>query len=185
MIQFADYLPVEHLDKNYALVLYLLNERVENINMDRLIEKKIYMLYFNLFQTSLVESLSIVKLEVWLNYLFSLFESKKSSALEYSNDIFEKLIKKCVRRMLINDSLDNMQKFVEKVRNFTFFRIFYFNLYFNNFESKLFERIPLNSDNLNYQSVAHLTLIQILEKLSKVKFYFKKINLNFLKLYIF
>ena len=102
----------------------LLNERVENINMDRLIEKKIYMLYFNLFQTSLVESLSIVKLEVWLNYLFSLFESKKSSALEYSNDIFEKLIKKCVRRMLINDSLDNMQKFVEKVRNFTFFRIF-------------------------------------------------------------
>jgi len=76
--------------------------------------------------------------------------------------------------MLINDSLDNMQKFVEKVRNFTFFRIFYFNLYFNNFESKLFERIPLNSDNLNYQSVAHLTLIQILEKLSKVKFYFNK-----------
>jgi len=64
LIQFADYLPVEHLDKNYALVLYLLNERVENINMDRLIEKKIYMLYFNLFQTSLVESLSIVKLEV-------------------------------------------------------------------------------------------------------------------------
>ena len=109
-------MPVEYLDKTYALVLYLLNERVENIDVDRMIEKKIYILYFNLFQTDLMESLSIAKLEVWLNYLFSLFESKKSSALEYSNDIFEKLIKKCVRRMLINESLDNLHKFVEKVK---------------------------------------------------------------------
>jgi hypothetical protein len=94
----------------------LLNERVDNVNVDSLSEKKLFNIYFNLFKTNLTESIPIEKLETWLNYLFSLFETKETNILELSNEIFEKLIKKSVRQMLIHDSLNCLQTFVNKVR---------------------------------------------------------------------
>lgn len=103
------------MDTKYALIIYLLNERVDNTNIECQHEKKIFQIYFNLFETSLVESLPIVKLELWLNYLFGLFEAKDSHLMSYSTEIFEKLIKKCVKQMLVNHSLESLQQFTNKV----------------------------------------------------------------------
>ena len=111
----TEFLPTEYLDTKYALIAYLLNERVDNFNIDNIVQKKLFNVYFNIFQTKLIESLPIGKLEIWLNYLFSLFETKETSLLSYSNEIFEKLIKKCVRQMLIDESLDYLQTFVNNV----------------------------------------------------------------------
>ena len=93
----------------------MLNERVDNVNVDKLSEKKLFNIYFNLFKTNLTESIPIEKLETWLNYLFSLFETKETKNLELTNEKFEKLIKKSVRQMLIHDSLNCLQTFVNKV----------------------------------------------------------------------
>lgn len=103
------------MDTKYAFIIYLLNERVDNTNIDKQSEKKLFQIYFNLFQTNLVQSLPIAKLEIWLNYLFGLFEDKESHLMSYSTEIFEKLISKCVKQMLVNRSLESLQHFTDKV----------------------------------------------------------------------
>ena len=146
-------MPLEFLDTTPALVCYFLNEKVNDSTDENTI--KIFQVYFRLFAaTNLIESVPIQKIELWLTSLLKLFEASHDTLLTHSKEIFEKLIKKCVKQMLMAESYDCLNSFVDN----------------------LLEIIPSHIGNLKFLAVAHLTIIQILENISKVKisiyFYF-------------
>ena len=140
-------MPLEFLDTTPALVCYFLNEKVNDLVTND-ITIQVFQVYFRLFAaTNLIESVPIQKVELWLTSLLKLFESTShDTLLTHSKEIFEKLIKKCVKQMLMAESYDCLNSFVDN----------------------LLEIIPGQIGNLKFLAVAHLTIIQILENISKV-----------------
>ena len=143
VIELASYFPLEFFETKHALVFYFLNEKI--IAYTSVFEEKKINIYFRLFSSiALIEEIPILNIKNWIVDLLSLYETDTITKL--SNSIFEKLIKKCAKKLLMDDSLDCLTDFVDN----------------------LIEKLSGTKDNLNFVSFAHLTLIQVLENISKV-----------------
>ncbi len=141
--QLASYVPLEFIDTSQALVFYCLAEKMKNDQNQKI---KIYLRLFA-SSMSVLEIMPMKQIELWLNELLDDF---RTAELDLSNDIFDKLVKKCVKKLLIDD---------EKFSCLT------------SFVDVLVQKISTDNAvelNLNYVSFSHLTLIQILENTSKV-----------------
>lgn len=144
VIKLASYFPLEFLETKHALIFYFFNEKITADDSD-LEERKINV-YFRLFSSmALIEQIPIVKIKSWLVSLLGLYET--DSITKLSNSIFEKLIKKCAKKLLMDDSLECLTDFVDC----------------------LIEKLSTSMNNINFVSFAHLTLIQVLENISKVR----------------
>jgi hypothetical protein len=137
----ASYVSLEFIDTKQALVFYCLAEKMSNEKNQKTA------IYLKLFASSMsiLEAMPMKQIELWLNELLGDF---RTADLGLSNNIFDKLVKKCVKKLLIDD-----EKFS----------------CLSSFVNALVETLVAGDTNdLNYVSFAHLTLIQILENISKV-----------------
>ncbi|CAF0779004.1 unnamed protein product [Brachionus calyciflorus] len=139
-LKMADYVPLEFLNPNYAIIYYLLTEKV-NINSVEL-EEKCLKIYHRLMLTNIVQIIPVQKLESWLNELFGLFDKLKLS--EKSKEIFDQLLKKSINYMLKENNID----------------------VFSHFILSLIKKTQTSIGN-NVTDIINLTLLQTLEKITK------------------
>lgn len=137
----SEYVPIEFMSPNYAIIFYLLNEKIKIENS--IIEKKCFDIYDRLILTDLVQIVPINKLESWINDLFNLFETLDVSSR--SSEIFDKLIKKSIHLMLKEQNIECFIKLIEK----------------------LFVKLESNDEKL--VSIINLTFLQTLEKICKIQ----------------
>lgn len=118
------FVPINYLTVEYAFLVYALNERVMNQKSRCELQMDSLRVYFLIFSDDLVKSLSASRVEKWLSNLFDyLFERSLSSSLAtLSNQIFERIIKKCVKRLLAEPSLKPINTFIDTVF-FIFFNL--------------------------------------------------------------
>ena len=141
IFRLSTYLPLDFIDTNHALIVFFLNEKICDKQPNKLTT------YIRLFATmNLLEIMPLNKAKAWLSDILSFFKTDNNAKLYQT--LFDKLVKKCVRKLLIDETFECLQSFVDN----------------------LIKSLQVDGEieSLNYMSFGHLTLIQILENISKV-----------------
>ncbi len=111
------FIPIEFLNAKYAVVFYLLNEKVKIDEYTGLIEhakmeKSYFQVYDRLFLTDILKCVPIAKLESSLVDLLNLVDLISSAK---SIDVFDKIFKKGMNIMIREQNIDVLINFINRV----------------------------------------------------------------------
>ncbi len=113
----CNFIPIEFLNAKYAVLFYLLNEKVKideyaDLTEQANLEKNYFQVHNRLFLTDILECVPIVKLESSLVDLLNLVDLISSAK---SIEVFDKIFKKGMNIMIREKNVDILINFINRV----------------------------------------------------------------------